>query len=149
MADILPVKSVGDYRRGMAIESGKNYRVQSQDLGPAIRRVQSIREGQEQSTRASNPNEWRHKASIPVTVLVDWLKKNNFDMHQWAVNEGGIPGRSYPYSRSGVKDKFLAYFLSRDFSKLHNEHITTKRETQQFVVPELRGNHGTEHKKGS
>lgn len=128
-------KAVGDYVRGFQSEDGKHYRTESQNLDPAMRRVQHFRHMYDAATKASNPNEWRHLGSIPFTVIIDWLNANNYTIDQWARNDGGIPGKRYPESKSGVKDKFLAYFMSRDFAKLHNMHVTTKRESSQIWVP--------------
>lgn len=132
-------KASGDYLRGFRTEDGEHYRTERQNLAPAMKRVQEIRHLHDQATRSSNPNEWQHVGSIPMTVLIDWLTANRFTMDQWARNDGSVPGKQYPESRSGVKDKFLAYFLSRDFSKLHNRHTTTRRESSQFVVPNYIG----------
>ena len=132
MADQRVTKVAGDYLRRFFSQDGRHFRRETQEIGPAIKRVEEIRHLHDQATRASNPNEWRHKGSIPMSVLIEWLTKNGFTIDQWARNDGGIPGKRYPHSRSGVKDKFLAYFLSRDFSKLHNEHVTTKRPPKEL-----------------
>ena len=115
-----------DVAKMFLAEDGKHYRGQRQDIAPIIDRVTDLRNGAITS-KIKNPNEWRHVGSIPMTVLLDWLTKNRYTMDQWARNE----------DRS--KDKFLRYFMSRDFSKLHNNHITTKRESSQIVVPEFIG----------
>jgi hypothetical protein len=130
------VKGAGDYTRTFFSRNGKHYRREHQDIGPAIRRVEEIRDLHSFATKASNPGEWRHVGSVPITMILDWLNKNGFTYDQWARNDGGIRGKRYPESRSGVRDKFLAYFLTRDFAKLHNAHITTKRATSQILVPQ-------------
>ena len=129
------VKLAGDYARQFIAQDGQYIRKETQDLGPAIQHVKKIRDMHEHATAASNRGEWRHTGSIPMTVLIDWLNAHRYTMDQCARNEGGIPGKKYPYSKSGVKDKFLAYFLSRKFSKLHNEHVTTKRNRSQILMP--------------
>ena len=123
MADRRYVKGAGDYLRTFSSEDGAHYRVESQDLTPAIRRVQEIRDLQATATRASNPNEWRHVGSVPITVVVDWCQRNGYTFDQFARDE------------DNAKKKFLAYFKTREFSKLHNEHITTKRKSSVVSVP--------------
>ena len=150
MAKVRPIGRAGDYTRSFVSEDGVHKRRETQDLDHTIRHVRLIRDKHSLATRSSNPNEWRHRGSIPMTVLIDWLGKNNYTIDQWARNDGGIPGRSYPFSKTGVKDKFLAYFLSRDFAKLHNEHVTTKRESSQIVVPSTyRRKHGNNESAGA
>lgn len=136
MAQQRLIKRAGDYARTFFSQNGQHFRREHQEMGPAIQRVAEIRDLHSQATKASNPGQWRHEGSIPMTVLIDWLTDTGFTIDQWARNDGGVPGKRYPDSKSGVKDKFLAYFLSRDFSKLHNVHVTTKRESSQIVVPD-------------
>lgn len=130
------LKASGDYVRGFQTEDGVHYRTESQNLDPAIRRVRDIRHMHEGSTRASNPNGWQHVGSVPTTVLIDWLNTHGYTIDQWARNDGGNPYKTDMVNGGGVKDKFLKYFMSRDFCKLHNNHVTTKRESSQIVVPE-------------
>jgi len=115
-----------DIQKRFASEDGKHYRGYRQDLDPVIKRVEEMRQGRIDS-KIKNPNEWRHIGSIPMTMLVDWLAKNRYTMDQWARNE------------DRAKDKFLRHFMSRDYSKLHNNHITTKKESSQIVVPNFIG----------
>lgn len=129
------MQRAGDYARTFSSEDGRHYRGHHQELGPAIRRVQHIRHMHEHATRASNPNGWQHIGSIPPAVLVDWLNKHGYKIDEWARNDGGDPYKTDPHSGGGVKDKFLKYYLSRDFAKLHNRHVTTKAESSQIVVP--------------
>jgi hypothetical protein len=123
------------YRRSFLTEGGKSYRKQSQDISPVIEHVKHVKDMHSYATKASNPNEWRHVGTIPMTLIVDWCQKNGYTFDQWASNAGGRRGYSYPESKTGVRDKFLAYFLSRDFAKLHNAHVTTKRESSQILMP--------------
>ncbi len=129
------LKRVGDYARSFVSQDGSFFRREHQNIAPAIKRVQEIRDMHSYATKASNPNEWRHVGSIPMTMLIDWLTDNHFTMDQWARNDGGIPGKQYPNSKSGVKDKFLKHFLSRDYSKLHNVHVTTVNKSSTIVMP--------------
>ena len=62
-----------------------------------------------------------------MVVLVDWLKDNHYRADQFARNE------------DRCKEKFMAYYMSRDFAKLHNRHVTTRQESNRIVVPETYG----------
>ena len=115
-----------DVAKMFVSEDGKHYRGHRQDIQPIMDRVEELRKGAITS-KVRNPNEWRHVGSIPMTVLLDWLAKNRYSYDQWARND------------DKARDKFLKYFMSRDFSKLHNNHITTKRESSQIVVPNYIG----------
>ena len=133
MADRRFVKGAGDYLRSFSTEGGANYRVESQNLNGAIKHVEKIRHMHEHATKASNPNEWRHLGSIPIVVITDWLTRNKYTFDQFARDE------------DNCKKKFLKYFMSRDFSKLHNGHVTTKRESSQIVVPNYIGGSKRDH----
>ena len=109
------------------------------EMDPHIKHVKMMRDIRDQSTRMSNPNEWALEARVPIPILTSWLRANGFTLDQWARNEGGTKGKSYPESKNGVKDMFLRFFLSRDYSKLHNTHLTTKQASSQIVVPERPG----------
>ena len=128
-------KAVGDYVRGFATEGGENYRVEKQELGPAITRDQAIVEAQ--AAHGTGMADRRFVGSVPMTVITDWCKKHGHTVDEWARNDGGIPGMMYPETKSGVKDKFMKYFLSREFSKLHTQHVTSHKTGQsQFTVPD-------------
>jgi hypothetical protein len=109
--------------KSLATEDGRMFRGLHQDIAPIIRRHEHLRHKVNEATSIENPNGWRHVASVPVTIWMDWMRKNGVTPDQFARNEGG------------VKQQFSKWFLSRDHSKLHNEHITTKRESSQIVVP--------------
>lgn len=104
-------------------EDGRGYVGHHIELNPHIKRVQYLRDVFGAATKASNPNGWEHVGRIPIPIVTDWCRSNGYSFDQWARNE------------DGAKDKFMRYFLSRNFSKLHNEHVTTKRESSQIVVP--------------
>ena len=129
----------GDIARAFQSEDNKNFRIESQDLRPVAKHVEKIRHMHEHSTRASNPNEWMHIGSVPQVVLIDWLNKHNYTMDMFARNDGGDYNRDgdaqFHLKDPGVKSQFLRYFLSRDFSKLHNQHVTTKKESSQIFMP--------------
>ena len=128
-------RAVGDYARGFGSEDGKHYRMERQDLGPAIARTAEIRHLQENAK--PNPMGRRYVGSVPATVLMTWLKERGFTMHDWAINAGGesnIHGDPKFYQiDKGVKSQFMRYFLSREFSKLHVEHSTTRVGTGNRV----------------
>ncbi len=130
-----PISVSRDYAVTVSQENGKTYYGNHQEVGPLIKRTQKIRDMHSHSTKSSNPNEWKHIGTIPISVISKWCQDNNYTFDEWARNDGGIKGKQYPDSRSGVKDKFLAYFLSRDFAKLHNMHFTTRSESSQILVP--------------
>lgn len=131
-----------DYARSFITQDGKHYRREHQNIDLSIQRVERFRAIEDLATKQSNPNEWTHIGTIPKVVLTAWLNKNNYTPHQWAINEGGTrcPLGNDPIDHQmrdpGVKSQFLRYFLSRDFSKLHNMHVTTKRKSSQIVVPD-------------
>ena len=139
-------KVSGDYARGFIFEDGRAIRHERQELAPTIKRVERFRRLQGRS-----PNEWRHVGSIPMTVLIDWLTKTGHTIDQWARNDGGTPCPpgadpvQHIQRDPGVKSQFLRHFLSRDFSKLHNVHVTTKRESSAIVVPEYLRRRNREH----
>jgi hypothetical protein len=126
-----PTRVVGDYRRGFQTQDGVHYRTESQDLGPAIKRVEILK--QAEAARGKTKTDRRFVGSVPSVIIMDWCRKNHYTLDQWARNDGGIKGLMYPESKSGVKDQFMAFFLSRDFSKLHTQHVTTKRENLVFA----------------
>ena len=123
-------RATGDYARGFAVEDGKNIRVEHQELGPAMRRVEAIKEAQ--AHKGTGQFDRRYIGSVPMTVLWDWLKERKFSMNDWATNAGGsiCPPGADPLEHcvhdNGVKSQFLRYFLSRDFAKLHTQHTTTR-----------------------
>ena len=128
----------GDFARTFSTEDGQGFRGLHQDIDPVIKHVQKIRDMHQYRDPRKDSIADRHVGSVPGAVLEAWLKKNGHTMHEWAINAGGDP---YIKRKGGpgVYDKFLSYFLSRDFSKLHNDHVTTRPETSQFVVPNFIG----------
>jgi hypothetical protein len=118
-----PISVHSDYAVTHSEEDVKIITGWHQDVTPTIKHVQKVRDMHSYATKSSNPNEWRHVGSVPIAIIVDWNRRNGYTFSQWARNE------------DGAKDKFLKYFLSRDFSKLHNMHITTKKESVIHTVP--------------
>jgi hypothetical protein len=129
-------RAVGDYTRGFSTEDGKHFRSETQELGPAIRRVELIKQAQMATQKSALDK--RYVGSVPITVIHDWLMKHGYKWEEYARNEGGEPYATNPRG-GGVRDKFMKYFLSRDFSKLHTQHTTTRRESSQIVVPNYIG----------
>lgn len=127
MADHRFLDSTGNVLKTFATEDGKNYRHYRQDMDPIIKRVDKIRRQQNESGRS----DWYHAGSIPQTLLLDWLNKHGYEWRDFMTNAGGDP-RHFARNGPGVRDKFLTYFYSRDFSKLHNQHVTTKRSDSGF-----------------
>ena len=73
-----------------------------------------------------------------MPVLKDWLTRNNYTMNQWATNAGGRKddGTDDFYRKDkGVKSRFMRYFKGREFSKLHNDHVTTRPGRSHISVP--------------
>lgn len=130
----LITRAVGDFVRSFVVEGGEFYRREYQDFDATMERVKLLSDAQAAGKRTETDR--RYVGSVPITLIADWCRKNGYTLDQWARNDGGIPGLMYPESKSGVKDKFMKYFLSREFSKLHTQHVTTKRESSVFVVPE-------------
>jgi hypothetical protein len=135
------VRASGDLLQTFSSEDGRHFRGIHQNLDGAIDRVKHVRDMHDYATKATNPNGWKHLGSIPQAVLIDWLQKHNYTHNDWATNQGGTrcPAGNDPVAHAtldgGVRSQFLRYFLSRDFSKLHNHQVTTKRSINQFVVP--------------
>jgi hypothetical protein len=105
------------------------------DLDRAIKGFSNVREAQKETPKSANPNEWGLQMRIPKPVLIDWLAKNRLSMRQYHINEGGSKGLSYPLSKTGVRDRFLAFFEGREFAKLHNNHVTTRHKSDTITVP--------------
>jgi len=106
-------------------EGGNNYRHFSQDMDPVMDRVKYLNEKVNGATRAENRSGYQYLGSVPVTMITDWLEKHNYTLNDFAINAGGQKGKTDP-TGPGVKDKFMKYFLSRDFAKLHTTHATNK-----------------------
>lgn len=135
-------RAIGDYVRGFQSEDGAHYRTEHQELGSAIRRSQLIQ--QAEAEHGTGEFDRRYVGSVPMVVVTDWLNKNGFTWDQWARNDGGIPRMMYPESIHGVKDKFMAYFMTREFSKLHTQHTTTRKASSRIIVPKTIGDTGEE-----
>ena len=125
------MQRAGDYHRTLQFEDDKVYRHHRQDLAPAIKRTAQIRELQERRenhTKENNPSGRQYIGSVPVVVLHDWLQNHGYTADQFARKEGTI------------RQEFMKYFLSRDFSKLHTQHSTTRVGTgNRIVVPNYIG----------
>ena len=106
------LKIYGDMRTWFASEEGKNYRGMSQDLDPVFNHVRHMDAKVNGAPQRGNKG-WKYAGSIPVSVMVDWLRKNGYTMDQWARNE------------DGAKDKFKKFIRSREYHKLfaHNQRL--------------------------
>lgn len=105
--------------RGFKSEDGKHYKTTHADLSDVVEHARYLNEAVNENTTMKKKG-YQHVGSIPMVLLEDWLIKHNYTMHQFAINEGGEKNKTNPHGGGGVKDKFLKYFLSRDFNKLHN-----------------------------
>lgn len=132
MADKKTVYRKGELVKTVQSEDGKHYRHFSQDLRPVMDRVTYLNEKVNGATRAENRNGYHYLGSVPITVITDWLEQHNYTLNEFATNAGGDRRRTDP-TGPGVKDKFLRYFMSRDFSKLHTQHVTTKRPDSGLI----------------
>lgn len=117
----------GNYATTYSEEDGKKFVGNHHDLNPIIKRVQHIRDMHSQATKQSNPNEWKHVGTVPIVIITDWCRRNGYTFDQWARDD------------DNAKQKFCKYFFSREFSKLHNQHVTTKSESSQILMPEKFG----------
>lgn len=123
------LKDYGNVKTGFISQDGKHYKHTQGDFSDAIERVGQLRQTiNEQKSR----NGYHHIGSVPLPILEDWLNQHNYTMHEFAINAGGEKGKT-DINGPGVKDKFLKYFLSRDFSKLHNGHVTTKTHDRGMI----------------
>jgi hypothetical protein len=120
------ISASNGYAATVTEEDGVVYKGFKQNLQPAMDHVKKVRDMHDYATKASNPSEWKHIGTVPIVLITDWLLHNTpgYRMEHFARNV------------DGCKDRFLKYFMSREFSKLHNEHVTTKRESSQIVVPD-------------
>ena len=132
---------MGDFARSFSTEDGNNYRVESQDLTPAIERVKKIRDAEAALKPGQNPHDRHFIGSIPWSMLIDWLNARGYTIDQWARNEGGTRCAfgedpvAHATMDGGIKSEFLRWFLSRDNSKLHTEHVTTKKGSSRIFMP--------------
>lgn len=137
MAKLRPLGNNFGVKKSFASEDGAHYRHWKQDLAPAVKHAEFLRHKVNEAPTAGNASGWFHAGCIPFSVLLDWLHKNNVTMEQWARNEGGNGKATVHNFKTdpGVKSRFLRYFLSRDYAKMHSMHVTTKRESTMHVVP--------------
>ena len=140
MSKLRPLALSGDYRREFLTEDGLHYRKESQNIAPVMQRVKDFSEQMTHANRENNPNGRRYLGSIPKTMLIDWLTARNYTMDQFARNDGGTrcaPGEdplAHATLDGGIRSEFLRFFYSRDHSKLHTQHITTKKKSSQIFT---------------
>lgn len=125
MADKKVISDDGNLKRTFETEDGVNYRRWSQNFDPIIERVERLKAKVNEATRAENRQGYKYLGSVPLTLITDWLSKHGYSWHDFAINAGGEKGKTDP-AGPGVKDKFMKYFMSRDFAKLHTQHVTNK-----------------------
>lgn len=124
MADFRTLGQWDGLTKRFASEDGTHYRAWRQDMDPVMRYVEQRSALARESSPRKTKSGMSYVGSVPIAMIVDWCNKNNYTFDQWARNE------------DGAKDKWKKHFMSRDYSKLHNQHVTTKRESSVFVVPE-------------
>lgn len=132
MADKKTVYKKGELTKNVISEDGKHYRHFSMDMDPVMDRVKYLNEKVNEAPRAGNRQGYHYLGSVPLTMITDWLDKHGYTMHDFSVNAGGEKGKTNP-NGSGVKDKFMKYFMSRDFAKLHTQHVSTKRSDSGLI----------------
>ena len=140
MSRLRPLALSGDYRREFLTEGGLHYRKETQNIDPVIQRVKDFSEQMTHANRENNPNGREYLGSIPQTMLIDWLNSRNYTYDQFARNDGGTrcaPGedsKAHAMLDGGIRSEFLRYFYSRDHSKLHTQHVTTKKKSSQIFT---------------
>lgn len=119
MSDERLIKNHGNLWTGFKTEDNKHYKTTHADFSGIIKHVEDMDERVNENA-AMKAKGYQHVGTIPMALLEDWLIKHNYTMHEFAINAGGEKNKTNPHGGGGVKDKFLKYFLSRDFNKLHN-----------------------------
>jgi len=109
-------RAIGEYTRGFASEDGLNYRTERQEMDPVLRHIKFLDDKVNQAPTVGNQNDWHYAGSIPMVVLTDWVNKNGFSMHDFAVNN------------NNCKTRFMAYLKSEMPAFL------TKRTPKTFAV---------------
>ena len=122
----------GGTRKSFISEDGKHYRKYSTNMDPIMDRVAYLNEKVNGASRVTNKQGYHYMGSVPITFITDWLNKHGYTFHDFAINAGGEKGRTDP-NGPGVKDKFMKYFMSRDFSKLHTHHVSSKQSDNGFI----------------
>ena len=135
-----PLKADGSLT--MSIEGGNTYIGHHVDIDATMDYIKKTREKEALATRQSNPNGWHRIGTVPEPVLHGWLIERGYTRRDYAINAGGtkLGAGQDPFhwikTDPGVKARFWKWFLAnRDFAKLHNHHVTTKKESTSFSVP--------------
>lgn len=113
---------------------GNFYRREYQDGDAILRHAAHLRQKVNEAPKAGNGLGLHHEGTVPIAMVINWCRVHGYTMDQWARNEGRTPGRHWKKG-TGVKDEFMRYFKTREFSKLHSSHVTTKTASSQIVVP--------------
>ena len=119
MSDEKFLKGYGNMWTGFKTEDGEHYKTTHADFSGIIDHVKHMNETVNESATARRKG-YQHIGTIPLPLLEQWLIEHGYTMHEFAINAGGEKNKTNPHGGGGVKDKFLKYFLSRDFAKLHN-----------------------------
>ena len=87
MADHRPVGFSGDVRRVLHAEDGVAYRGFHQDHAGIKRHVEFLDHKVNGAPTRGNPNRWAYAGSIPMVLLMDWLKARAIPFDVYARNE--------------------------------------------------------------
>lgn len=88
----------GVERHGREVKIHRGF---SQDLEPAMRRAEQLK-------KATFKKDWQWVGSIPMAVLLGWLRDNSISLDLYARDRD-------------IRKRFIKWYLqNRDFSKLHN-----------------------------
>ena len=88
----------------------EHFRHEAQELGPVMEHVKHTAQKVNTAPKPGNKNGWHFIGSIPMVILLDWIKGNNITIDAFARNE------------DGCKDKFKKWFLNnRDLNKFNAE----------------------------
>lgn len=87
-------------RKTFSSEDGAHYRGYEQPVEPIKEHIKQLDDSVNSAPASGNPNGWRYAGSIPMVLLMDWLKVSGTPIDVWARNEGG------------AKDSFLAWLRS-------------------------------------
>ena len=93
----------------LAHEDGKVYRGVRQFIEPVIEHV----DRQNELVNSSSGG-WRYAGSVPMVMIVEWLRNNGYTMEDFGKDEN-------------VKKKFLAYWQGNEFNKFHAKDYVRNR----------------------
>lgn len=130
----------GDYGVTFNVEDGKAFIGYHFDSAGIEKHCRQMTHAMQAGGKTPGGMNGQYIGSIPPALLATWLRKHGFTMHHFAINAGGerLSRNPDPYAYKkdpGVRSQFLRYYLSRDFSKMHTHHVTTRVEHQKIWLP--------------